>query len=761
MQLSKALFSVIEGIVYSYYVDIPKTLSPQTMARFFNITARETGYFTAVGNLVPLLPLRLKYDVAIAGATDGEYLYMNYGYFLNEYWDAKYDDLTDHQRVVLAIAVTHFIFIHEHTHKMFMEIEQRGYNSFLSSYGDPYYRRKDRYNRIDVARFSDTYKRVLRDRIVAINPEFQTQFNKPSYESMEMAIMNWVEDYAIEKFAVQNHHNIVVRNLYHQQIVLGDRIFFTEEDAAQIIMRFQMFGLAAAVDILSFIRNDESWTKDAVSYVFGKDFAEKYINNMEKLSANTVSLHHRAGIAAEQLALIYAALSQDEQQQDGDGSGEGQDGEGEGSQSNGSGGDSNDSNDSSDSSGDGQKGGAGDSPSTKNPADLTQEEIESAGKKMESLGDKIKEVLRQMVDKLGESADEALKQAQQKAQDKAKSGAGDGGQVVDLDSINNEIDGTLETVWKDEYFESTATDTKEMVTFVDCWNTDDRDNHYDRRYYMDVQFIEELRPFAYIFRSRRNPKLDRFEQRYGDEFDSENLRNIIIDGRIFADFHKPRRSRGNFPAVNIVIDVSGSTASTNDNVRRNTLAADMADVAYTLHTILADAGVPVATYAHSTNHRTASEVYFIAASNGAIGYDGYPDHCVDNLKERFDKASHMYAYSGNCDGMALAFVTDRFPEDNPDRIVIMINDGEPSESFSGQTAINDLLSSVERAWSLGVKVFAFAAIPQVLRNLKRFYNRGDTEDNVFTSYGTDEELEGEIERIANRIIAPIRSDEIY
>lgn len=174
------------------------------------------------------------------------------------------------------------------------------------------------------------------------------------------------------------------------------------------------------------------------------------------------------------------------------------------------------------------------------------------------------------------------------------------------------------------------------------------------------------------------------------------------DGHIFYKDRLPQEKQE--LAVALLVDESGSMSCADRITLARAASLVVYDFCHALH-------IPVLVQGHST-HADGVELYSYAEFEAVDGNDRY-------------RIMDQSARAGNRDGAALRYVAERLarrPE--PQKILILISDGQPADSGYYGTAAEEDLRGIKREYTnRGVTLFA-AAIGDDKENIERIYGDG-------------------------------------
>lgn len=202
--------------------------------------------------------------------------------------------------------------------------------------------------------------------------------------------------------------------------------------------------------------------------------------------------------------------------------------------------------------------------------------------------------------------------------------------------------------------------------------------------------------------------------RYNDKQGKLKPARILI-GNMFKQEDKTIKQKP--PYVAFLMDYSGSTARKASG--KNYSISD-AILTSTLHcaTALRKARINYSVFAHTTGDRDCA-VYGVSSYNGYLG--GNKRVTTYNEEVEFAKLDKI-GKSGNADGGALRAVFEVLDKggdiDYNDVYIIVVSDGQPTESVWGKRADVELMEEIERLRKLNIKVFSFVAVED--EELKRY-----------------------------------------
>ena len=227
----------------------------------------------------------------------------------------------------------------------------------------------------------------------------------------------------------------------------------------------------------------------------------------------------------------------------------------------------------------------------------------------------------------------------------------------------------------------------------------------------------------YLRRAKEVKHVPGTPQLRGTQLLKHRISHIASDGKILA-FNNSNKKKLGKPEVIFLMDFSGSMGGLAHTVLQATLGA---------HLSLMQAGVPVATYAHtSTMSGDQPALFSIAAFDMPLDDKAVVRHNADATKKRFGKAGNIYKRQ-NFDGVAIEFVSHRFTKREGSKIIISLSDGEPLGGYlySGDEAWNHTKKEIGKCRKNGIMVFSLSLVPGVWESNNEIYGK----DNNFQAWG--------------------------
>ncbi len=209
-------------------------------------------------------------------------------------------------------------------------------------------------------------------------------------------------------------------------------------------------------------------------------------------------------------------------------------------------------------------------------------------------------------------------------------------------------------------------------------------------------------------------------QERGTRLIRTKLYRIGMDGKVFGSHDAMTIAKAKDKEIILLLDFSGSTASTYVDSRHETLLEMIARVGWAGFESLRRARIPVRVYAHTSN---SSGPWVLHIASEGPHFKDDKSLCGDS-EQRFPRC--LSSLNGiNYDGVALRYVSKKFSSKNSKKIIIIISDGQPSGAPSGFEAVSHTAQTAKDLQRAGITTISLSLTEEAMQANTKIYGKNN------------------------------------